>query len=103
MLQTCGLRMHMSIVVGKLEEKHYLAVDGRIILKCVSNKMGERMSEDNIKIDFMEMTRESMGWIHVTQDRENWTVLNTVMNLYRCTVHFVVYLIHTPTDVHIFI
>ena len=39
-------------------------------LKCVLNKMGALMSEDNIKIDFMEITRESMGWIHVPQDRE---------------------------------
>jgi hypothetical protein len=45
MLQAWGWRMHVSTVVGKLEEKHYLAVDGRIILKCVLNKMGEYVGE----------------------------------------------------------
>jgi hypothetical protein len=38
------------------------------------------MSEDNIEMDFMEITWESMGWIHVPQDRDSWAVLNTVMN-----------------------
>jgi len=71
--------MHVSTVVGKLEEKHHLAVDGKIILKCVLNKMGERISEDNIKMDFMEITWESMGWIHLPQGRDSWTVLSTVM------------------------
>jgi len=32
MFQACGWRMHVSIVVGKLEGKHHLAVDGGIIL-----------------------------------------------------------------------
>jgi hypothetical protein len=71
--------MRESIVVGKLEEKHHLAVDGRIILKCVLNKMGERMSEDNIKMDFVEVTWERVGWIHLPQGRDIWAVLTTVM------------------------
>jgi len=38
--------------------------------------MGEGMSEDNIKMDFMETTWESMGWIYVLQDRDSWASIN---------------------------
>jgi hypothetical protein len=37
---------------------------------------------DNIKIDLREIGWDSMGWIDVAQDRDQWRALeNTVMNL----------------------
>jgi hypothetical protein len=37
---------------------------------------------DNIKMDLREIGWEGMGWIDVTQDRDQWRALvNTVMNL----------------------
>jgi hypothetical protein len=56
-------------------------VDRKIIVR-VLNKMGECMSENNIKMDFMKITWESMGWIHLLQDRNNWAVLNMVMKFH---------------------
>jgi hypothetical protein len=42
-----------------------------------------RMWEDNIKIDFTEILRGGMKWIHLPQDRYQWRVLvNTAMNIH---------------------
>jgi hypothetical protein len=38
--------------------------------------------KDNIEMDLTEIRRDSMDWIHLVEDREQWKVLvNTVMNL----------------------
>jgi hypothetical protein len=38
-------------------------------------------SEDNIKVELKEIGRGNVGWIHVTQDRNQWRVLViTIMN-----------------------
>ena len=50
--------MHVSVLVVKLEKNHHFALDGRVVLKCVLNKMGERMSEDNIKMDYVNNVGE---------------------------------------------
>jgi hypothetical protein len=40
------------------------------------------MWEDNIKMDLREIGWDSMGWIDLTQDRNQWRALvYTVMNL----------------------
>jgi hypothetical protein len=37
---------------------------------------------DNIKMDLRGIERGGMDWIHLAQDKEQWTaLLNTVMNL----------------------
>jgi hypothetical protein len=37
---------------------------------------------DNIKMDFREIGKGGMDWIHVAQDRDWWRApVNTVMNL----------------------
>jgi hypothetical protein len=37
---------------------------------------------DNIKIDLREIGWDSVGWIDLAQDRDQWrTLVNTVMNL----------------------
>jgi len=37
--------------------------------------------EDDITMDFQEIGWESVGWIHLTQDRGQWwDVVNMVMN-----------------------
>jgi len=39
--------------------------------------------EDNIRIDLGEIGWESVDWIHLAQDREQWRALvNTIMNLW---------------------
>jgi hypothetical protein len=41
-----------------------------------------RRWEDNIKTDRREIGLDSVDWIHLTQDRDQWRALvNTVMNL----------------------
>jgi hypothetical protein len=41
-----------------------------------------RRWEDNIRIDLRKKRRESVYWIHMAQDKNQWRVLvNTVMNL----------------------
>jgi hypothetical protein len=40
------------------------------------------MWKDNIKIDLREIGCCGMGWIHLSQDRDQWRALvNTAMNL----------------------
>jgi hypothetical protein len=42
----------------------------------------ERRWEENIRIDFGEIGCESMDWMHLAQDRDQWRALvNMVMNL----------------------
>jgi len=37
--------------------------------------------EDNIRIDAREIGLDSVDWIHLTQDRDQWQALvNTIMN-----------------------
>jgi hypothetical protein len=37
---------------------------------------------ENIKMDLKEIEWDSMDWLHLTQDRDQWRALvNTVMNL----------------------
>jgi hypothetical protein len=58
-----------SILVGKPEEKRPL---GRPRRRWV----------DNIKMDLREMGWNSMDWIDLAQDRNQWgTLVNTVMKL----------------------
>jgi hypothetical protein len=41
-----------------------------------------RMLMDNIKMDLREIGWDGMGWIELTQNRDQWRALvNTVMNL----------------------
>jgi hypothetical protein len=41
-----------------------------------------RRWKDNIKMDLREIGWESMDWMHLAQDRDQWRALvNTVMNL----------------------
>jgi hypothetical protein len=41
-----------------------------------------RKWEDNIRVDLREMGLKNVGWVHMSQDRDQWRVLlNTVMNL----------------------
>jgi hypothetical protein len=41
-----------------------------------------RRWEDNIKMDLREKGRESVYWMHLAQDMDQWrTLLNKVMNL----------------------
>jgi len=38
--------------------------------------------EDNNRMDLREIVRESVDWLHLAQDRDQWlAVVNTVMNL----------------------
>jgi hypothetical protein len=57
------------ILVGKPEGKKPLGRPGR-------------RWEDNIKMDFREISWGGMDWIDLAQDRDQWRALvNTVMNL----------------------
>jgi len=39
--------------------------------------------KDNIKVDLKGIRWDSMDWIHLSQDRDQWqAVMNTVMNLW---------------------
>jgi hypothetical protein len=41
-----------------------------------------RRWEDNIKMDLKQTEWESVDWMHLAQDRDQWrAVVNTVMNL----------------------
>jgi hypothetical protein len=41
-----------------------------------------RRCEDNIRVDIVEIWWESVDWMHLDQDRDQWqAVVNTVMNL----------------------
>jgi hypothetical protein len=41
-----------------------------------------RRGEDNIRMDLKEIGFESVNWIHVAQNRDQWwTLVSTVMNL----------------------
>jgi hypothetical protein len=41
-----------------------------------------RRWEDNINMDLREIAWDSMGWINLSQDRDQWlAVVNMVMNL----------------------
>jgi hypothetical protein len=61
-------KVHL-ILVGNAEGKRPLR---RHKCKC----------EDNIKIDFREIKRIGMDWIHLVQDRDQWRdPVNKVMNL----------------------
>jgi hypothetical protein len=43
---------------------------------------GQRRWVDNIKIDLRDIVWDSMDWIDLAQDRDQWRALvNTVMNL----------------------
>jgi hypothetical protein len=45
-------------------------------------KGGDRVDEDNIKMDLREIGSGDVDWIHLAQDRDRWQALvNTVMNL----------------------
>jgi hypothetical protein len=64
-----GEKNAYRILVGKPEGKRPL---GR----------PRRTWEDDIKMDLREVGLGGMGWIDLTQDRDQWRVLvNTVMNL----------------------
>jgi hypothetical protein len=42
-----------------------------------------RKLEDNIKMDFTEIGREVVDWIHLAQDKDQWQALiNTVIELW---------------------
>ena len=59
-----------SILVKKPEEK-----------KSVGRTM--HMWKDNIKVDLKGIRWDSMDWIHLAQDRDQWqAVMNIVMNLW---------------------
>jgi hypothetical protein len=64
------MRKAYSMLVGKPEGKRLLG--------------GSRYRwEDNIRIDLGEIGWESVDWIHLAQDREQWRALvNTIMNLW---------------------
>jgi hypothetical protein len=50
--------------------------------KPEGNRLLGRSRGDNIKMDFGEIECESVEWMHLTQDRDQWrAVVNTVMNL----------------------
>jgi hypothetical protein len=41
-----------------------------------------RRWDDNIRMDFSEVSWKGVDWIHLARDRDQWRVLvNTVMNL----------------------
>ena len=43
---------------------------------------GERLREDNIKLNFKEMVAEGTDWIDLAQERDRWlAVVTTVMHL----------------------
>jgi hypothetical protein len=37
--------------------------------------------EDNTRMNVKEIAWEGVNWIHLAQDRNQWCVVNTVMNL----------------------
>jgi hypothetical protein len=58
-----------TVLVGKPEGKRPL---GRL----------RRKWEDNTRMHLKEIGRQSVDWMHVAQDRDQWrTLVNTVMNL----------------------
>jgi hypothetical protein len=63
------MRKICNIFVGKPEGKRPL---GR----------NRRRWEDNIRMDLREIGWESVDWMHLAQDRDQWrAVVSTVMNL----------------------
>jgi len=42
---------------------------------------GRDLSEDNIRMDVREIGWESVNWMHVAQDRDQWRALVNTMNL----------------------
>jgi hypothetical protein len=64
-----GMRNEYKILVGKPEGKRSLV-------------RTRRRWEDNIKMDLREILWESVDWMYLAQDRDQWwAVVNTVMNL----------------------
>jgi len=42
-----------------------------------------RRWEDNIRMDYREIGREDVDWMHLSPDRDQWwALMNTVMNLW---------------------
>jgi hypothetical protein len=63
------MRTAYNILVGKPEGKRLLRRTGHIL-------------EDNIKLDYREMSWEGVHWIHLAQDTDRWWALvNTAMNV----------------------
>jgi hypothetical protein len=62
------MRNAYSILVGKPEGKRSLG------------RSGHRW-EDNIRMDLREVVEESVNWVHLAQDNDQFrTVVNTVVN-----------------------
>jgi hypothetical protein len=63
------MRSVYNILVGKPKGKRPL-------------RRPRRRREDNFRVDFREFGWESVDWMHLTQDRDQWrAVVSTIMNL----------------------
>jgi hypothetical protein len=55
---------------------------GRKTLREETTQKTRHKWEDNIRMDLRERGWEGVDWIHLAQDRDQWSaVVNTVMNL----------------------
>jgi hypothetical protein len=71
----------MSHITDGRDEK-YIQNFGRETWREQIIQIPRRMWEDNIKMDLREISWESVDWMHMAQDRDQWrAVVNTVMNL----------------------
>jgi hypothetical protein len=69
-MQNAWIELAYKILAGMSEGKRPLGRNGR-------------RWEDNIQMDLSETGWESVHWIHLAQDRDQWRVLvNMVMNLW---------------------
>jgi hypothetical protein len=66
---------------GEMRHAHKILLGRSEVNRPLVKHKRRYEDEDNIKMDFKEMRRERLDWIHVLQDIIQWrTFLNTLVN-----------------------